>query len=197
MDTKNFSQFDEKNKPANGDYVVGYDPNTLSEIKIPVGSLTTKGVDGDSLQVQYSKDNATWHFPYMNGDTYMRQKLGNNEWTSGMFMGIAKHVKYINLMPSWTEKKEFVATWDVSSALLAICDTNSDEFTLRVVGASIGDIFELVLIDPSRVIFPGDFVFNPGWKFPADTQYQYFKFMYLSTKAIVNLVHTIIAKPHP
>jgi hypothetical protein len=92
MDTKNFSQFDEKNKPANGDYVVGYDPNTLSEIKIPVGSLTTKGVDGDSLQVQYSKDNATWHFPYMNGDTYMRQKLGNNEWTSGMFMGIAKHV---------------------------------------------------------------------------------------------------------
>ena len=100
-------------------------------------------------------------------------------------------------MPSWTEEKEFVATWDVSSALLAICDTKSDEFELRVVGASIGDIFELVLIDPSQVIFPDDFVFNPGWKFPADTQYQYFKFMYLSGKVIVNLVHTIIAKLRP
>lgn len=47
------------------------------------------GIDGDSVEVQYSVDGATgWHFPWVAGDLYVRQRVGDGPWSDPMkFIG--------------------------------------------------------------------------------------------------------------
>lgn len=80
METINFTQFSEKSEPSNADYVVGYDSGENKEIKIPVASLYRRGADGESLEVQYSHNGEDWHFPFLKGDRYMRQRIGVSAW---------------------------------------------------------------------------------------------------------------------
>ncbi len=39
------------------------------------------GVSGDSVTAQYSTDGIDWHSTFVEGDVYMRQRIGDNDWT--------------------------------------------------------------------------------------------------------------------
>jgi hypothetical protein len=53
------------------------------------GEPGADGEDGDSIEVQYSVDGSTaWHFPYVAGDVYMRQRLTGGDWSAAIrFVG--------------------------------------------------------------------------------------------------------------
>lgn len=43
------------------------------------------GLDGDSIQVEYSlTGEGEWHFPFASGDKYMRQRIGSGEWSGAI-----------------------------------------------------------------------------------------------------------------
>ena len=95
MESIAFNQFTNKNVPANSDYIVGYDVITNEEIRIPVSSLAMRGKDGDCVEVQYSNapDAEEWHFPHLEGDTYMRQRIGTSDWSNAMKIGLSEDDK--------------------------------------------------------------------------------------------------------
>ncbi|MCW5547855.1 MAG: hypothetical protein KIT44_02735 [Opitutaceae bacterium] len=46
------------------------------------GEAGADGEDGDSLEVQYSVNGSSdWHFPFADGDLYMRQRVGAGDWS--------------------------------------------------------------------------------------------------------------------
>lgn len=76
-----FTDFLLKNTLAAGYYVVGYDETTGVEIRIPVGNLGTAGAAGASVDVQYSANASSWHYPDAEGDSYIRFKKGTAAWS--------------------------------------------------------------------------------------------------------------------
>lgn len=77
-----FPDFSLKNTLADGYYIVGYDENTGVEIRIPVGNLGTAGAAGASVDVQYSANTSSWHYPDAEGDQYIRFKKGTDAWST-------------------------------------------------------------------------------------------------------------------
>lgn len=77
-----FNLFAKKETLATGYYVVGYDENTGVEIRIPVGNLGTAGAAGASVDVQYSANASSWHYPDAEGDVYIRFKKGVADWSA-------------------------------------------------------------------------------------------------------------------
>lgn len=82
MAETDFSQFLLKNTVVTGLFVVGYDENTGLEIKIPVGSLSTTGTPGSSVDIQYSANAESWHYPEQASDQYIRFKRGTDAWSA-------------------------------------------------------------------------------------------------------------------
>ena len=76
-----FSKFLLKNTVVNSMFVVGYDESTGLEIKIPVGSLSTTGTPGSSVDIQYSANAESWHYPEQASDQYIRFKRGTDAWS--------------------------------------------------------------------------------------------------------------------
>lgn len=77
-----FTDFLLKNTLTAGYFVVGYDENTGVEIRIPVGNLGTAGAAGASVDVQYSANASSWHYPDAEGDQYIRFKKGTDAWST-------------------------------------------------------------------------------------------------------------------
>ena len=50
-------------------------PDTWTAVRIG-------GTKGDSIDAEYSTNGTGWHTYFMEGDIYMRQRIGNGEWTS-------------------------------------------------------------------------------------------------------------------
>lgn len=58
---------------------------TWSEPVRLTGEDGEDGLDGDSIQVEYSVDGASgWHFPFASGDKYMRQRIGTGAWSDAI-----------------------------------------------------------------------------------------------------------------
>jgi len=76
-----FAQFLLKNVLGTGFFIVGYDENTGVEIRIPAGSLSTTGTPGASVDVQYSANAESWHYPEQASDQYIRFKRGTDAWS--------------------------------------------------------------------------------------------------------------------
>jgi hypothetical protein len=77
-----FTDFLLKNTLTAGYFVVGYDENTGVEIRIPVGNLGTAGAAGASVDMQYSANASSWHYPDAEGDQYIRFKKGTDAWST-------------------------------------------------------------------------------------------------------------------
>ncbi|MDR2009209.1 MAG: hypothetical protein LBQ22_01855 [Bacteroidales bacterium] len=96
-EVRKFKDFSEKQIPANADYIVGYESASMKEIRVPVSSLTSRGTNGSSVQIQYSSDGSSWHYPSQSGDIYMRQKIGTDPWSQTFRIAI-KEIREISVL---------------------------------------------------------------------------------------------------
>ena len=79
---KTFIDFSLHEQPQETDYLVGYNSQTGEEIRIPIPQISHQGESGKSVEIEYSVNGTSWHFPYLNGDKFMRQRVGSTEWSS-------------------------------------------------------------------------------------------------------------------
>lgn len=59
-------------------------------IAMAIGACTDDAPsrDGELIQIQYSADNTAWHDTFIQGDTYLRFRLGESTWSAGiLFVG--------------------------------------------------------------------------------------------------------------
>ncbi|MDR3047962.1 MAG: hypothetical protein LBU51_10225 [Bacteroidales bacterium] len=83
----NFASFQLKNQ-LNNLYLVGYDSDTGTEIRIPASILTPQpGEPGAGVQRNYSVNGEEWHTGMQEGDEYFRDKVGSGEWTAAIPLG--------------------------------------------------------------------------------------------------------------
>ena len=81
---KTFIDFSLHEQPQETDYLVGYNSQTGEEIRIPIPQISHQGESGKSVEIEYSVNGTSWHFPYLNGDKFMRQRVGSTEWSVPM-----------------------------------------------------------------------------------------------------------------
>ena len=86
---KRFKDFLVRTTLNDQDFVVGYDGDTGEEIRVIVSGFrdSLKGAPGASAQIQFSANLVNWHFPAMEGDVYIRFRVGLGAWSVSRFVG--------------------------------------------------------------------------------------------------------------
>jgi len=84
---KRFLDFILRNVLRPNDYIVGYDGDTGEEIRILAKNIAQKGDAGESVQMQFSQNAESWHYPGMEDDVYIRIRVGNGQWNVFRFVG--------------------------------------------------------------------------------------------------------------
>ena len=74
--------------PEGGYYIAGTTQSADWDLLLDASGLVD-GEDGASIEVRYSADGTNWHFPFVEGDIYMQQRIGENSpWSNTMpFVG--------------------------------------------------------------------------------------------------------------
>jgi hypothetical protein len=80
---KSFSDFELVNLLRSIDFIVGYKGDTGEEIRIQKNWFVDmlRGTPGVSVDIQYSSNADSWHYPGVSGDTYVRFKKGFDAWS--------------------------------------------------------------------------------------------------------------------
>lgn len=161
MEGKRYKEFLEKLKPLSGDYIVGYDKDTLEEIRIPVSSLAVQGSNGAGLQVQYCNDGKSWHYPYQEGDMYMRQRIGIESWTDAIRIATPK------IIPAYQEVKRAddgqTVAWDANLGTTAFYFNDKDSVVAAIDNAEIGKSYMLIVQQKgAQMSFKDMFIFPNG-----------------------------------
>ena len=84
---KRFKDFILRTLLKTSDYIVGYDGMTGEEIRIKASDMVQKGEPGASADIQFSANADSWHFPAIEGDVYVRFRVGLGTWSVSRFVG--------------------------------------------------------------------------------------------------------------
>ncbi len=89
MDGLSFLDFIKVNGLADNDELVGTRAVDGKNIRMSVSVLKSilRGRDGASVQMQYSATGQNWHYPAIEGDKYLRVKVGDGEWSVSFLLG--------------------------------------------------------------------------------------------------------------
>jgi hypothetical protein len=84
--SKSFNQFDVALLLREIDYLVGYKGDDEEEIRISGAVLESlfRGSSGSSVQIQFSVNGESWHYPAIENDEYVRFKSGLDPWSSAL-----------------------------------------------------------------------------------------------------------------
>ena len=88
MSNISFKDFSLRSGLSAGDCIVGYDGQTGDEIRIKASNLVQKGEPGESVQIQFSTNAQSWHFPAMETDMYIRFRAGSGAWSTAIRIGV-------------------------------------------------------------------------------------------------------------
>ncbi|MDR2410122.1 MAG: hypothetical protein LBE13_18715, partial [Bacteroidales bacterium] len=99
---KSFNQFDIVSLLRNIDYLVGYKGDNGEEIRISGIALANlfTGASGNSVQIQFSANTVSWHYPALENDKYVRFKVGDDAW-SVAFKIEGKEGKGLNILGTY------------------------------------------------------------------------------------------------
>lgn len=136
------TDFTKKSKLVATDCLIGFDGNgnlirvSMSDLATSLGVTTVKA---ESIMVQYSLNQLSWHTPFSEGDRYMRVKCGSGPWSDAICISVSAYETWKEQNGGSGTKEEFLASLkgeagasvDVSKLKLSEMDGYKD-FTAAV-----------------------------------------------------------------